>query len=487
MLLRAALLVEDLTLSARVLQLLRKLSVWSEPLDVGQLHNAAQTYDLIFTGPHLSTQQVLEALQTVAQGEDPPAIVRLYETSDPTGQALLLGEGLADSIYIHLDDEWMSSALQTITDRRGAEIASKLGKTGDEPRLRDFRSLCPAMQAFRIMAKTVAHTHSTVLILGETGVGKEWLAHAIHSESPRREGPFVPINCGALNETLLESELFGHVRGAFTGAEASRRGHFELAHGGTLFLDEIGEMPMHLQSRLLRVLEDRKVQRLGSEKSVRVDVRIIAATHRNLVEDVSARRFRADLLYRLRVVQLHIPPLRERQEDIPSLARYHAIAAAKRIGLQPVELSCEALDYLRGYTWPGNVRELANVIERAVILNRGVPIQAKDLPEEVRFGHSIPLSTPLQPTTPTYSIDAQDIPDELFQKPWREVREYVIQAAEKTYLTHLLNQTQGRVGEAARRAGLSERGLFEKMRRHGLSKNNFRKHRPKPTSGSGPV
>ena len=294
MLLRAALSIEDTSLADRLYRLLRQLDVWSDPVDFSALEptTVIHAYDLILTGPSFQLEQIVTVLRSVQEADDPPAVIRLYEASDPKGQAILLGQGLADSVYLGVSDDRLYAALQTIADRRRADIEARLGPTPDEPQLRDFRSLCPSMQKFRTQAQVVARTDSTVLILGETGVGKEWLARAIHHESPRKDGPFVPVNCGALNETLLESELFGHDRGAFTGAETPRRGHFELAHGGTLFLDEIGEMPIHLQSRLLRVIEDRRVQRLGSERIVRVNVRIIAATHRNLREDVKTAKFR---------------------------------------------------------------------------------------------------------------------------------------------------------------------------------------------------
>ncbi|MBX2813976.1 MAG: sigma-54 dependent transcriptional regulator [Myxococcales bacterium] len=467
MLLRAALSLDNNALASRLHRLFRQLSVWSEPVPTLALSSVAQAYDLILTGPHFTQRQITDVLASVQASEEKPAVIRLYDQADPCAQAILLGQGLADSVFIHLSDERLLAALQTIAERRRIEIETRLGPAPDDPRLRDFRSLSPTMETFRAMAQTVARTNTTVLIQGETGVGKEWLARALHLESSRRDGPFIPINCGALTETLLESELFGHTRGAFTGAETPRRGHFELAHTGTLFLDEIGEMPLHLQVRLLRVLEDRKVQRLGGEQSVRVDVRIVAATHRSLTNDAAEGRFRPDLLYRLRVVQLHIPPLRERVEDIPSLARYHALAAAKRIGLPPVELSAEALDSLKAYTWPGNVRELANVVERAVILGRGAVIDLTDLPEEVQCST---LASPQPPQELPFST-----PDSSFwDRPWREVRQTILQEGERMYLDRLLRKTQGKVGEAARIAGLSERGLFDKMRRHGLTKEYFK-------------
>lgn len=501
MLLRAALSVREREESERLARILRRLSVWVEPVDVLALDpvSVGHAYDLVLTGPRMTADRIREVLAAARLGEEPPAVIRLYREADPEAQASLLGHGLADSIWVDLDDDAMFRALSTVVDRRRAEIEASLGRRTEEPGLRDFRSLSPHMRRFQATVRTVAATDTTLLVLGETGVGKEWLARAVHQESGRREGPFVPVNCGALSETLLESELFGHERGAFTGADRPRRGHFELAHGGTLFLDEIGEMPLHLQSRLLRVLEDRKVQRLGSERVARVDVRIIAATHRDLSEDVHRGRFRADLFYRLRVVHLTIPPLRERREDIPSLARFHVLAAAQRIGLSPVELTEEALEALSGYPWPGNVRELANVVERAVILSRGEPIRVSDLPEEIQKSArstqdgSIGLAkVPKQleahhreeeasdralPVTPSGVFASEIEESSEWEKPWKDVRQLVLDRVEKVYFERVMARAEGKVGEAARLAGLSERGLFEKLKRHGISKDSFRTKR----------
>ncbi len=460
MLLRAALSVRDPQLIRRLARLLQPRSVWAEPVEIERLEpaTAAHAYDLVFTGPAVSPADIQRVLEAARADEEPPAVVRLYERADPVAQALLLGEGLADSVWVGLDDDAFDRALGTVVDRRRAELEARLGKESDEPKLRDFRSLSGSMRRFLDTVETVARTATTVLVLGETGVGKEWLARAIHEESPRAAGPFVPVNCGAFAASLLESELFGHERGAFTGADRPRRGHFELAHGGTLFLDEIGDMPPALQSRLLRVLQDRRVQRLGAERAVAVDVRVIAATHRDLEREVAEGRFRADLYYRLRVVQLTLPPLRDRAEDIPSLARYHAHAAAGRIGVVPTDILPAALAALAGYRWPGNVRELANVIERLVILGRGAPIAFDDLPEEIRGAIAPPRPEP--ESGPLL--------------PWKEARLHALERAERAYLERLMTHCRGRIGEAARLAGLSERGLFGKLRHHRLSKAHYR-------------
>jgi two-component system response regulator HydG len=234
------------------------------------------------------------------------------------------------------------------------------------------------------LARRVAQVDTTVLITGESGVGKERVARAIHEESARTAGPFVAINCGAVPETLLESELFGHAKGAFTGATQDRPGLFEAAHHGTLLLDEIGEVPPAMQVKLLRVLQEREVRRVGENRGRPVDVRVLAATNRDLVEEIRAARFRQDLYYRLRVVELRVPPLRERRDDILPLARTFLAAAAERIGRKGLTLTPAAAQQLLRHPWPGNVRELENAVERAAVLATKPRIDVEDLPEDIR-------------------------------------------------------------------------------------------------------
>ncbi len=246
-----------------------------------------------------------------------------------------------------------------------------------------------------------APSTATVLVLGESGTGKELLARAIHRGSPRSRKPFVAVNCSALPESIIEAELFGYEKGAFTGAVASREGRFASADGGTLFLDEVGELPQHIQVKLLRVLQEGEVERLGG-RSVRVDNRLVAATNKNLAEEVAAGRFREDLYYRLNVIAVHVPPLRERLDDVPLLAEYFLQKYAQKNAKPVIGFSALAMDLLCGYHWPGNVRELENVVERAVVLSRGDVLGEEDLPPEIHGkpggnGRSvtIPIGTPL--------------------------------------------------------------------------------------------
>jgi two-component system NtrC family response regulator len=241
----------------------------------------------------------------------------------------------------------------------------------------------PAMQKVRILIEKVAPTNSTVLILGETGTGKELVARALHEHSNRSENPFVAINCGALPETLIESELFGHRKGAFTGADDHRVGLFEVAHGGTIFLDEIGELPKAMQAKLLRVLESGEIRRVGENKTTQVDVRVICATHRDLQAMVASEDFREDLMYRINPFEIHLPALRERVQDVPDLARH--LLARHRGGKQAIDalIADDAIEILLSHVWPGNVRELANVIEHATILCDSGPIRAEHLPPQL--------------------------------------------------------------------------------------------------------
>ncbi len=252
-----------------------------------------------------------------------------------------------------------------------------------------FVGTSPALDNVLKQARAVATTNATVLVTGENGTGKEVLARAIHEESARATGPFVAVSCAALPETLIESELFGHEKGSFTGATQTRAGRFELADGGTLFLDEVGELAPPVQVKLLRVLQERAFERVGGTRTIEVDIRLIAASNRDLEAEVEAGRFRRDLYYRLNVVPLHLPPLRERREDIPVLAAHFAAKAAERHGRTPAELDPSAIAALQEYEWPGNIRELENLVERVVVLSQSGRLGVEHLPEKMS-GHAPP-------------------------------------------------------------------------------------------------
>jgi two-component system, NtrC family, response regulator AtoC len=307
----------------------------------------------------------------------------------------------------------------------------------------------PAMlQVFKTIGR-VASTHEPVLILGESGTGKELVASAIHRNSDRAGQPFVRVNCAALSPTLLESELFGHEKGAFTGAVARRVGRFEQASGGTIFLDEIGDLDIDLQAKLLRVLQTGQFERVGGNETLQVDVRVIAATNRNLSALIAELRFREDLFYRLNVVMVELPPLRARPEDIPPLAEHIVRRLARKYHWPQLALAPDAVPYLCNQPWPGNVREMQNVLARAAILVRGRLIQAADL-------RPSPLSTAAAPADlpPNHSMSLKDL----------------VAETERRAIQHALEQTGWNRTQAARLLGISRRQLFDKIQQHDLQK-----------------
>lgn len=303
----------------------------------------------------------------------------------------------------------------------------------------------------------VASTTTTVLIQGETGTGKEQLALAIHEASGlHRSGPFVAINCAAIPETLLESELFGHEKGSFTGAATQRKGRFEMAHGGTLFLDEVGDIPPMMQIKLLRVLQERKFERIGGSETIESDFRLIAATNQPLAAMVDQGKFREDLYYRLNVVQIELPPLRDRPEDIALLTAHFAQKYAKP-GQKPAQVEPDALEALINHSWPGNIRQLENAIERACLTASEGVIGVKHLALEQRVGSAGKGQLPVDVTKP--------LPEQLAA---------MIAAFEKRYLRRMLKRTRGHVGRCAKLSGLSRRSITDKIAHYGIDKSEFK-------------
>ncbi len=399
---------------------------------------------------------------------EPPEILAFVDHEDPALRARLLAKGILAVVYLGLPDEEIRGALATLAERIADTVLHRLRRELSETagRFSDFASSSPAMRELLDLSERVAPSDSSLLILGETGVGKEHLARAIHGTS-RSKGPFVPVNCAAIPEPLLESELFGHVAGAFTGATRGRRGHFETADRGTLFLDEIGELQPHLQVKLLRVLQEKRVQPLGSERTIDVDARVMAATNCDLAAEMKARKFRSDLYYRLAVVTLSIPPLRDRRDDIAAIAHSHVVALRARWARPSARLGEDALACLLRYDWPGNVRELVNVLERAVLLSADGEILPSHLPGAIRNAgptrepSSILAAPRLAGSDPTH-------------RPWREAREELLRQFDATYFRELLHRCGGRVGDAAALAGIDPRLLYTRMRELGLRKEDFR-------------
>jgi DNA-binding NtrC family response regulator len=388
--------------------------------------------------PGMDGLQVLEASKQI-QPDVAVVIMTAYATVETAVEAMKTGA--YDYLVKPFDPEELSLMMVKIVAQqalvRENVLLRKVLKR--DFHFRDMVSKNAAMHRVFDLARSAAKSQSTILILGESGTGKELLARAIHAESPRQAAPFVAVSCAALTETLLESELFGHEKGSFTGAVARRKGRFELAHGGTLFLDEIGDISPKLQLDLLRVLEERKLVRVGGAEPVEVDVRIIAATNRDLKKAVADGQFREDLYYRLNVIPILLPPLRERREDIPLLIEHFLEHLSVETDRQIEGVSADALAALMRHDWPGNVRELRNVLERGMVVAKGALIQADDLGLS---GSGIRVET----FDPGLTLDE----------------------VERRHITAVLQHAGGNVTQAARTLAIDRVTLYNKIRKYGL-------------------
>lgn len=366
------------------------------------------------------------------------------------------------------EKKWLKYTVETFTKMMSdlqAQNSEKYlaGYLNNPPNIQSIVTKSTLMEQLLDLIKDIAPTESAIFLQGETGTGKELLANIFHHESRRKSGPFMAVNCGALPDTLLESELFGYEKGSFTGANSRRIGKIEYAAGGTLFLDEIEAMSEAMQVRLLRVLQEKSFQRLGGNIEIGTDLRIIAATNTDPIELLNSGKLRSDLYYRLSVFQVHVPPLRDRVEDIPLLTR-HFINKKKKGGREYVQgVDAKAMKILLSAPWFGNIRELQNVIERAVMLANSETVSA-DL-----------IHIPSLPITDT-TYNPQYLPDHAF-RPGTTLKSYktlLAQAAERKYLVELLEYTNGRIGESAQLAGLTPRALYNKMKIYGLKKEDFK-------------
>ena len=367
------------------------------------------------------------------------------------------------------------ASLKRLDTEHQAQQVTTSGPTGNSP----------AVTRLRRMIEQVASFDTTVLVLGESGTGKEVVARAIHDQSPRRDGPFVAINCGAIPPDLLESELFGHEKGAFTGALSARKGRFEMAEGGTLLLDEIGDMSLPMQVKLLRVLQERSFERVGGNQTIRCNVRVIAATHRNLETRIADGHFREDLFYRLNVFPIEMPALRERADDLPDLVMTIA-AQLSRTGRGEVRFANETLQALRLYAWPGNVRELTNLVERLAVLHPGGLVRVADLPKRYQPEHLDAVATeaaavPAQPAaaspsmatvvTPTTIAAAAVVPADRLPEAGIDLREHIAQI-ELNLIRDALDRAGGVVAHAAQLLGLRRTTLVEKLRKYGVERED---------------
>lgn len=406
--------------------------------------------DLILMDVRMAHVDGIEALRHIKEINPsiPIIIMTAYSSVDTAVEAMKLGA------YDYLTKPLNIDELKITVDRAMEHLHLTLEnktlkeRVTAEDSFSDIIGSSPAMKKVADMARIVAPTEATVLITGESGTGKELFARAIHANSERKNGPLVTVNCAALTETLLESELFGHEKGTFTGADRKREGRFMQANNGTIFLDEVGEIPLAMQAKILRTIQEREIQRLGSDEILHVDVRIIAATNRSLDDEVKEGRFREDLFYRLNVMNLHIPPLRERTDDIPILARHFLLKYIQKNRKELKGFSPTAMDVLTKSPWPGNVRELENVIERAVILSMSPFISDKDLPSSLREQYAN-----------DHGIISSD--SGLGGKSLEEIERIAI----RDTLTH----TQGNKSEAAKLLNITRTTLHSKMKKYNLT------------------
>jgi DNA-binding NtrC family response regulator len=407
---------------------------------------AEETFDLVVTDLRMPDGDGLDVLQAARAQADAPEVILLtaYAEWKSAKEAIRLGaldyfeKGQEpEELYRRIDKALASRALRRENENLRAQLRERYGLPG-------LIAQSPAMHAVLDLVERVAPTDATVLIQGESGTGKEVIAKAVHHASARAGRPFVAVNCGAVPETLLESELFGYVRGAFTGATVSKVGLFEEADGGTLFLDEIAEMPAALQVKLLRALQSGEVRRLGATQAATIDVRVLAATNGDLPTRIAQGSFREDLFYRLNVIQMVLPPLRDRREDIPALAEHFLARAAAKLG-RTLRLSPGALERLLRYPWPGNVRELENAIERAAILARTDTIEPDDLPPHVSAGLQLGPS----PALP---------------------RQITLADAERAHILQTLERFGRNHSGAAEALGIGRTTLWRKLKEYGIER-----------------
>jgi two-component system response regulator HydG len=406
-------------------------------------------YDLILMDMRMIKVSGLEALAEIKAYNPaiPVIIMTAYSSVDTAVKALK--KGAYDYLTKPLNFDELRLAMERAMDHSHLKEENRLLREtlGSHFDQRNIIGRSTAMVKLLDTVAQVAPTEATVLITGESGSGKELIAGAIHFNSPRKTGPFIKINCAALTETLLESELFGHEKGAFTGAYRRKEGRFFLADGGSLFLDEVSEMSLAMQVKLLRVLQEREINRVGGEEVIAVDVRVITATNKALIAEIEKGRFREDLYYRLNVVTLYVPPLRERKEDIPLLAQHFLDIFAKKNHKHIKGLTPHAMDRLLKYEWPGNVRELMNAVERAVVLSRTEYLDEDDLPMVVK----------------DQVAKAEDLVPEM-----AVLGDMPLDEVEKATVLKTLEASGGNKSEAARRLGITRKTLHKKLKKYGV-------------------
>jgi len=403
---RVLVIDDDAALRVAIEKILRKEGHQVESAATGREGVAIlqdHPFDVVLTDLRMEDLDGLAVLRRVRQASPLTQVVLITAHGTVEDAVAAMKQGAYDFLVKPVERPQLVATVRRAGERHRLEVENLAlrAQVGERGHAATMVGTSPQVNELRRMVERAAPSDATILIEGETGTGKEVLARLIHGASPRREGPFVVVNCAALPETLMEAELFGHERGAFTGADAQRKGRFELANGGTIFLDEVGEMQPAAQAKLLRVLHSGEFERLGGTTTLRTDARTIAASNRDLREAVESGSFREDLFFRLSVIRLRVPPLRERREDIPLLANHFLRIYGRKNQREDLTLSPEALAALMAYHWPGNVRELENAIEAAVVMAQGATLRVEDLPRSVTTGEEpaeglfIPLGTPM--------------------------------------------------------------------------------------------
>jgi DNA-binding NtrC family response regulator len=447
-----------------------KLILAEDGYDVETLADARQALDrlrtrqfqLLMTDYRMPGLSGMDLLASVRAEKLPCGVILLTAYGDTDLVRSVMKAGADDFISKPFEPDRLRMVVRRTLEQRQLidELEQLRQDIRQEYRFHDMVSKSPKMRRVFDLIKQVGPLGSTVLIQGETGTGKELVARAVHASDTRRRGPFVALNCAALNESLLETELFGHERGAFTGAERLKKGRFELADGGTLFLDEIGEISPAMQSRLLRVLQTGTFERVGGSEPVKVDVRIATATNKRLDEEVKAARFRQDLFFRIAVIRIDLPPLRDRVEDIPLLAMHFLEQFAPRSTPPVTEIHSEAMQALLDHRWPGNIRELQNAIRAAVAMADGSIIHRESLPTTI-----VPREERAHPSSTLIDID----------RPLRELTGDLVSRVERDYFARLLARYKGNVARTAKHSALSRRSVTQKLHKYDLDRLRFKR------------